>query len=192
VRISRNYKTEDWRSINFSSEAGWQKAIDVLDDRLRTRYLEHIEVLLKRETSGFVVLALDCALIETLEQFRLGEEQTPWGKGQQHFVDFLTQTSFKQYFDAAKATLFYTTIRCGLLHQTEAKENSLVKRGSIPLVAYTVDHKGVVVNVPLFHQALEAAIQEYLADLRKPHSEFRNPFRQKMNFICRVEEQPAE
>jgi len=81
--------------------------------------LEHIEVLLKRKTSGFVVLALDCALIETLQQSRLGEEETPMRKGQEHFVGFLTETSFKQYFDGAKAELFYKTIRCGLLHQTK-------------------------------------------------------------------------
>jgi hypothetical protein len=193
LRISRNYKTADWTKLDFSTEADWQRAVDILHDRLQTRYLEHIAVLLKRKTSGFVVLALDCALIETLQQFRLGEPETPWGQGQQYFVDFLTQTSFSQYFDGPKAALFYTTIRCGLLHQTEAKHNSRVKRGTLPLVSYSVDHKGIVINVPRFHETLAKVIGEYLAQLRKPESvAARAPFREKMNFICRIEEKPAE
>jgi hypothetical protein len=193
VRISRNYETTDWSKLEFSTDADWQKAVDILDDRLQTRYLEHIAVLLKRKTSGFVVLALDCALIETLQQFRLGEPETPGGQGKQHFVDFLTQTSFGQHFDAQKAALFYTTIRCGLLHQTEAKHNSRVKRGAIPLVSYSVDHKGIVINVPLFHERLEKIIGEYVAELRNPNSVgARTSFRAKMNFICRIEEKAAE
>ena len=32
---------------------------------------------------------------------------------------FLTETSFKNYFDKPKAELFYTSIRCGLHHQSE-------------------------------------------------------------------------
>jgi hypothetical protein len=193
LRISRNYKTDSWSKLDFSIEADWQKAVDILHDRLQTRYLEHIAVLLKRKTSGFVVLALDCALIETLQQFRLGEPETPRGQSQQHFVDFLTQTTFSQHFDAPKAVLFYTTIRCGLLHQTEAKHNSRVKRGMLPLVSYTIDHKGIVINVPLFHDTLEKVIGEYLADLRKPESlAARTAFREKMNSICRIEEKPAE
>lgn len=193
MRISRNYTTDEWRKLDFSTEADWQKAVDILKDRLQTRYLEHIAVLLKRQTSGFVVLALDCALAETLQQFRLGEPETPWGQGQQHFVDFLTQTSFREHFDAPRATLFYTAIRCGLLHQTEAKHNSRLKRGTLPLVSYSVDHKGLVINVPLFHETLERVIREYLAELRRPESlEARASFRKKMEFICRIEEKPAE
>jgi hypothetical protein len=103
-------------------------------------------------------------------------------------VDFLTQTAFNEYFDSLKAELFYTTIRCGLLHQTEAKKNSRVKRGALPLVSYSVDHEGVVINVQLFHDTLVKVIDEYVAELRKPESlPTRNLFRQKMNFICRIE-----
>jgi hypothetical protein len=193
MRISRNYKTEHWKALSFSTEDDWQKAVDMLADRIGTRYMEHINALLKRKTSGFVVLALDCALIETLQQFRLGEQETPSGQGRQHFVGFLTQTSFKDYFDEPKAGLFYTTIRCGLLHQTEAKSNSRVKRGSLPLVSYSRDHRGVVINVHLFHEILQKVIAEYLAELRKPESvAARTAFRTKMKFICRVEEQPPE
>lgn len=79
MRISRNYAVDDWCELHFSDEAEWQKAVDMLRDRLETRYLEHIRSLLLRQTSGFVVLALDSALIETMEQFRRGKKKTPHG-----------------------------------------------------------------------------------------------------------------
>lgn len=67
MRISRNYKAEHWRALTFDTEADWQRAIEIFIDRLNTRYLIHIKELLRHRTSGFAVLTLDCAIIETLE-----------------------------------------------------------------------------------------------------------------------------
>lgn len=123
----------------------------------------------------------------------MGKRKTPYRNGKKYFVAFLTETSFRHYFDAAMAELFYTTIRCGLLHQTEADGTSRVKRGGLPLVAYTVDHKGIVVNTPRFHDLLEEVISDYAQQLRDPASgELRANFRRKMRFICRIEEEPPE
>ena len=56
----------------------------------------------------------------------------------------------------------------------------------------TVDGNGIVVNTQAFHSMLEAVIKTYTEDLvngtNKPQ---RGAFRQKMNFICRVEEKEA-
>jgi hypothetical protein len=150
--------------------------------------------LLSRKTSGFVVLALDSALVETLEQFRRGTKGTPQRKGNEYFAAFLTETAFKAHFNADRAKLFYTEIRCGLLHQSEAGGNSRVKRGpSYPLVATTADGKGIVVNTQEFHQLLEVVIEEYAESVRSGgQPELREAFRRKMNFICRVEaKEPA-
>src|SRR2546421_4992736 len=113
MRISRNYKVDDWKRLQFESENDWHQAAKIFKDRLETRYLEHVRVLLERKTSGFVVLALDSALIETLEQFRQGQPKTPYGKGKKYFVSFLTTTDFKAHFDEDLARLFYEHIRCG-------------------------------------------------------------------------------
>src|ERR1700733_7977249 len=112
MKISRNYDAEHLRNLDFTSEADWQRAITIFEDRLETRYLEHIRALLPRKTSGFVVLTLDCALIETLQQFRLGVRKTPDKEGKKYFVVFLTTTLFSQHFDEESAGLFYKTIRC--------------------------------------------------------------------------------
>jgi hypothetical protein len=136
---------------------------------------------------------LTCALIETLEQFRQGTEETPWKQGEKYFVSFLQGTSFKEHVSADQASLFYTNIRCGLLHQGEAK-SSLVKRSStLPLISFTEDRKGVIVNAKAFHAQLQRTIHEYSDLLKKPESiKERAAFRKKMNYICQVENKPSE
>jgi hypothetical protein len=192
MRISRNYVVEDYTRLTFRSESDWQRATAILRDRLETRYLEHVRAILERPTSGFAALALDAALVETLEQFRRGRRRTPQGDGAKYFRAFLTETRFGQYFDEVTAKLFYRTIRCGLLHHSEADESSRIKRGSrYPLVCLTKDRRGIVVNVELFHSELEDAIEDYLAKLADPAEVgLREAFRKKMDFICRRERQP--
>jgi len=65
------------------------------------------------------VMALDCLLIETLEQTRKGVAKTPRRQVEQYFVDFFTQTAFQSSFDENKTRRFYKYIRCGILHQAE-------------------------------------------------------------------------
>jgi len=194
MRVSRNYTVDHWKQLKFADEDDWHTAVSIFQDRLETRYLEHIRMLLPRSTSGFVVLALDCALMETLQQFRLGTRSTPSRQGKKYFTAFLTTTLFSQHFDEKSAGLFYKTIRCGLLHQTEAGATSRVKRGSnLPLVSWTSDYSGIVVNTKLFHELLEKTICEYLAELRNSKSTTaRAAFRRKMNYICRIEEKESE
>jgi hypothetical protein len=194
MHISRKYNVEQWKILDFTSETDWQMAVTIFEDRLETRYLEHIRALLPRTTSGFVVLALDCALIETLHQFRLGTPKTPDGDGKKYFVSFLTTTLFSEHFDEESAGLFYRTIRCGLLHQTEAGSTSRIKRGSdLPVVAYTSDHSGIIINTKRFHDLLEKTIANYVVELRKPTSTIaRKAFLKKMNSICRIVEKEPE
>jgi hypothetical protein len=191
--ISRNYKVDDWKALTFKTEDDWQKALVIFRDRMETRYLEHIRRILGHHTSGFAAMALDCAVIETMEQFRRGEPKTPYGEGKKYFVSFLTETSFSPDVSKRKARIFYKNIRCGLLHQTEA-EDSLIKRNNTrPLIAFTENHKGVIVNAKVFHQRLEQVISEYAENLKDPHSKTgRAAFRTKMNFICRIEGEPPE
>jgi len=146
-------------------------------DRLDTRYLLHIKELLRHRTSGFAVLTLDCAIIETLEQFRRGMPEAPPGKSGEYFASFLTQTSFSQLFTDGHARLFYKVIRCGLLHQSEAK-SSLVKRSStLPLIDFTEDRKGLIINAKAFHAKLVVVISEYASLLRSPESKRKRPKR---------------
>jgi hypothetical protein len=70
----------------------------------------------------------------------------------------------------------------------------LVKRSStLPLISFTEDHKGVIVNAKAFHAQLQKTIHEYSDVLRKPEStKERAAFRKKMNYICQVEHKSPE
>jgi hypothetical protein len=191
MRISRNYEVEDYTSLQFVDEVDWRTATAILRDRLETRYLEHVRAILKRPTSGFAVLAIDSALIETLEQFRRGRPSTPSREGATYFRAFLTKTRFRRHFNDQTAKLFYKTIRCGLLHQGEADESSRIKRGNrYALVSLTKDRRGIVVNAEHFHSELESAVRDYLTRPADPTEvQLRQAFRKKMDYICRKEPQ---
>lgn len=191
--ISRNYTAKDWKSLTFKTEDEWQKAVDIFLDRIETRYLVHIDRIIKHRTSGFAVLALDCTLIETLEQFRRGKQKTPNRKVETYFVALLTGTSFNKHFDKDTARMFYKQIRCGLLHQTEARDSQVKRTSALPMIAYTKGKKGLIVNSKPFHEEMKEVIRQYADELRNPKStKAREAFRAKMDFICGVEKQPPQ
>jgi hypothetical protein len=184
--ISPKYRVYDWKALTFSNEEDWQKAIVIFEDRIRGRFLNFIDLIKCHEYSGFAVLALDCLLIETFQQFREGKDETR-NNSEKYFVNFLTETSFCEFFNKEIAKKFYEQIRCGLLHQAEVKGNSLVRISqNEPLVRLTKDGKGVIVNRESFHEQLVRVFEEYLSRLRDPSNEDeRNKFKTKMDCICR-------
>lgn len=188
MRISPQYSVDAWNALTFSTEEDWQKAMVIFEDRIRGRFLKFIDLIKDYKFSGFAVLALDCLLIETLQQFREGEKETPYRKAPEYFVRFLTETSFGEFFTEDTARKFYDQIRCGILHQAEVKGNSLVRiPQNEPLVRLTKDGKGVIVNRKSFHEQLVRVFEEYLSRLRDPSNEDqRDKFKKKMDYICRV------
>ena len=189
MRISPRYNVDHWAGLAFATEQDWQEAINIFEDRIRGRFLEIIDRVEDEEFAGFAVMALDCLLIETLQQFREGSERTPPNKSCRYFVEFLTQTSFKDYFTTEDmAEVFYDQIRCGILHQAETKGNSrLVIRPDVALVSPTADGEGLIINRRLFHEQLVRVFEEYVSSLRDASdSELRKNFKHKMDYICRA------
>jgi len=140
--------------------------------------------------SGFSVMALDCLLIETLQQFYEGVDETPRGESREYFQDFLTRTEFGQFFDQGIAEEFYHSIRCGILHQAEVKGDSKIWiRDGSPLVKWASDRNGLIINRNLFHRKLERVFEKYLEDLRRSNhsdTDLRDNFKRKMDFVCRA------
>ena len=80
VNISPNYNKDSYLNLNLtlqSSEADWNTAVAILKDRIEGRYINQIDLLSNDvNANGFTIMALNCLLIETLFQFRDGEEET--------------------------------------------------------------------------------------------------------------------
>ena len=182
--ISPRYSVSNWKMLNLSTPSDWQTAVRVLEDRLNARFFDAAEAIDQQDFAGFAVLALDCLLIETLQQFKEGVGETPRRKGEQYFVNFLTTAPFSSYFTKASATKFYCHFRCGILHQAEIKAISKVRRVA-PLTAPTPDGKGLIINRKLFHSTLRKAFAAYLRALRnRSDALLFQHFVNKMNHIC--------
>jgi len=194
LRISPNYTVVHWEELQQANEAHWHRAVAIVRDRLEGRFLRYADQVLSDIHSGFVVLAIDRLVAETIQQFIEGLEfsRNPSGV----FKRFLASPRFRPYFTPEPVRDdFYSDIRCGLLHQAEAKNQWRVRRDQEKLL--TGIGTGYIINVLLFHAAIKATLDDYLAQLLLPENNgLREKLWTKMGFICdvrkaRVEEEDA-
>ena len=187
--ISPNYSTDDWNRLNlsdpFANDDHWEKAIEIFEDRIRGRFLNIVGNIQTLPYSGFVVMAVDCLLIETLEQFYRGVPDSVGGS-RSFFTHFFERSDvLKKEFTENQRKLFYEHFRCGILHQAELKGDSLVWKVG-PLV-WDNTHNGITVNRQKLHEILVCEFNAYTQKLREKmtDSDLKLKFRTKMDYICR-------
>lgn len=187
MKISKNYSTEDWIKLKFDNEHDWKEASKIFYDRLHSRFLKPIEMIEDYESSGFAIMALDCLLIETYQQFLEGKKDSSNGGSKKCFKRFFRDSSFKEDFEEKMADMFYDHVRCGIFHQAETKSNTKIRTTSnLPIVKYTNNKDGLIINRRKFHKKFILIIESYIEDLKNPSKEdLREKFRDKMNLICR-------
>ena len=189
LRISPQYSSTHWFELSEGNEQHWPKAAEIVRDRLTGRFLKFADLCLNDRYSGFVVLALDCLLAETIEQFRAGATNGT-GKSRKYIKKFLSRHRFQPYFDDDACTLFFEDIRCGLLHQAEAKEMWLVRRVGSVMLRKVEDGRGYIIDVKKFHEAIHHALEDYLQELVRPgEAQLRENLWKKMNHISRIREE---
>jgi hypothetical protein len=183
LRISPLYTSDDWQALNQQSPSDWPVAVTIVRDRLYGRFLSFADRCLLDDYSGFVVLAIDCLLVETIQQFIEGKKRSK--KSGEVFGRFLERRPFQPYFgNETVRNAFYYDIRCGLLHQAEAKNKWLVLRNQDELLK-TVAEDGYIIDVEQFHAALKESLEDYLTQLCKPeNAEARANLWKKMGYIC--------
>lgn len=210
-RDKRYWTKEDWEGVLENSEAtNWERALEIFEDRIRFRYLEAIENLQRADDRcfsqsnqrkfGFAILALACLLIETLAQFYEGLRDSDEAKdllkqsNKIFYVGFLTGNSYKlkEHFTNKTATLFYQTIRCGILHQAETKASSVIRfnrNEKTPIKPFEAQNpNGLIVYRPAFSDLVMEEFDTYCKKLRSgENAELREKLVRKMNFICGVE-----
>lgn len=137
------------------------KIIKLIKHRFENRYLKHIKCV----DSGFLIMAVSCFVIETLQSFREGEPDTN-GIGQRMFKNFFNneQDNFPG-FNKEISVEFYKHIRCGILHQSETTNAWRVLRDGKLL-----DGAGFSINADLFLESLNKSLSKYLNELT--HSDF--------------------
>ena len=186
LRISPKYIASDWKKLDRNKTADWPKAVRIVRDRLHGRFLHFADKCLKDKFWGFVVLALDCLLVEALQQFIDGVTNGS-GRSKELSKKFLRGPRFQPYFDTDDVRqAFYLDIRCGLLHQAEAKNQWLIRRRQNRLLK-SVGADGYIIDVERFHAAIKGSLRDYLALLCKPESvDLRGKLWTKMDHICNM------
>ena len=191
MQIAPSFTSQQWRSLDLdASETDWQTAIDVVNTRLKSRYIDPIDELIKSENKlkasqrrfGFTILAIDLLLMETLQAFKEGLETTD-RQSKQVFMRFLKNSPhFSRYFETAEQReKFYREFRCGILHQAEIQSSALVwSFGELYERADGME----VLNRNAVHEALRSDLNDYISQLQNPVStELRQKMRKKMDFL---------
>lgn len=201
--ISKNYKNTCWTDLNLLNDnnENWKKAILIIKDRFDSRFFSHIDLIKHDEFSGFLIMSIDCLLIETLMQFYLGVDNTKinyngcnWKafkdffRNSKHFtVEFKTDNEIDEIWKT-----FYDHFRCGLLHQAQTKCKSLIKisqQNFLELLDTNDIKQGLIIDRRKFHRKLVLEFDDYLQKLTDNGQNFngenlRIKALNKMNIIC--------
>jgi hypothetical protein len=150
-------ETRQW--ITLKDDTSKKKLIDFIKHRFTNRYLKHLDIDIL--DSGFFKMAICCLMIETLESFKQGEEDTK-GKSKQIFIDFFEteQTSFPKFKNIS--TDFYYSIRCGILHQAETTNAWRILR-----VGDLLDKSERTINADKFVESLNKSLITYIQNLEE-------------------------
>ena len=78
ISISPKYRSSHWQKAHADSD--WDSMVEIFRDRIEGRFLKPIRLIAEDrdigEFSGFSILALDCLIIETLNLFYSGLNET--------------------------------------------------------------------------------------------------------------------
>jgi hypothetical protein len=197
IKISPKYYQKDWNDLQLQTRNSpdWITAIKIFEDRIGGRFLKQIDLLDKNPKrnigvfAGFAIMALDCLLIETLEQFYKGKLRTGQGMDEKVFFDFFQRSSnFNSFFNTqAKATIFYRQIRCGLLHQAQTKKRSTIHIRSEKMLQWVNPEcpaDGIKIQRRLFHKEVVEIYTSYINKLKHINQlNLKRKFRRKMNHV---------
>jgi hypothetical protein len=155
---------------------------NALHRRFTERYIDPVTPSKDKKMHGFTMMAVSCLLIESLESFCRGWENSS-GKSEltfRHFFDSHSQfDSFRGH-----AAHFYRNVRCGILHQAETTGSwKITQKTHAPLFAPA---PSLTVNARLFLQRLRAVLDGFCDGLKTADwnsEEWRN-VRKKMKALC--------
>lgn len=114
--------------------------------------------------NGFSIMANCCLLIEALESFYRGWPNSH-GKSETAFLKFFTRDkNFHEFSTDDMPTVFYKSIRCGILHQGETTNGWRITRDEDENL---LDKENRKINANKFSEGLKKSIEDYRGELLK-------------------------
>lgn len=218
MKIAGELTIKDWKDLEEklapNNDELWSLAFHFFEERIRTRYLTPINAILDLKLNngeGFAVVNLQCSLIETIESFINGwvyfndgdKKTSGWynkivkveNKIQKFGSQYIFESFFKNHnaFKLIDGTKFYFFVRCACLHETQTKNNWMIRsdKEQINLVFKDENGKKIIFREN-FQKELENIIANYKDAIihRTPlnnitsGTELRENFKAKMKHIC--------
>jgi hypothetical protein len=178
---TRKIKVRDYKKMLAAKPPDRQAITEMIYHRFYGRFIKPFlfpnNQYRKHYKNGFAMMAASCLLIEALESFRNGWEETPRDvAGDKVFENFFKrEDAFSQF----RGKQFYKNVRCGLLHQGETTGGFTIQRKG-PLI-----NAKKKINANAFSGNLKASLACYNRELLAAEwdSELWDNFRRKMRFI---------
>jgi len=200
--IAGKLTISDWEELELKLDntkpENWGNAFNFFEQRMTTRYLNPINEILKmglNQGEGFAVVNLQCSLIETIESFYNGcifnNKSRKFELLDGTNVFNFNEEIFKSFFDKREPFIslqidgvdFYKSVRCGLLHETQTKNNWRIKAGLVRIYEQNGDEK--IIYREKFQRGLEKVIIKYKEELLGIDGEkYRKNFKEKFKHIC--------
>ena len=153
-----------------------QAMADFVRSRFDERYFRPIESMPSHAKHGFMIMAIGCLVVESLESFYQGKADTK-GQSSQMFRDFFSRdTPFNVFADGND--WFFKDIRCAILHQSEARNGWRILRSGKLL-----DCAEKSINATRFIRELRHAVDKYAKSLGTDEK-VRANFKKKMKTVC--------
>lgn len=197
-RVAPGKWNYDWKVLSPVLAAGadsekWNGVVrDFYRGRLKSRYLDAINSIRNpraRLGEGFAIVALQCSLIEFLESCHQGmnyrhKKPVPpyeYNESGKIFVSFLTKRKpFSEHFDKDLAWDFYSSVRCGVLHEASTRGGWRIKAHSGSRI---IDADERTVFRDGFQDALQSFIDDYCAKV-VADAELQKAFIRKYDHLC--------
>jgi hypothetical protein len=180
LKLSPRYTEKHW-SDAFDGREDWETAINIVEDRIKGRWLDAGDRLLNEPHSGFAIIALDCIVLESLWGFMNGKA-VPQGREQEVYREILTGTAFGLSEDLSEN--FRALVRNGIMHDAETRKRWLVEK-TVPRQGVAEKRKSgdYVLNRTRFHSALKTTFKDWVSKVRKGDVPLRGKMRDRMNEI---------
>jgi len=200
--IGSRYRSDDWAHIsqNLPTDGGfagddprteWAEPVEVMRDRVDTRFMRTADLLRRASTAGFVLLLVDSLLIEFLQ--RLRTDQLDAVGSRELVTTFLRD---RARFDAFRDTShrggakcpciacdFYRNARSGIAHYAETRSDWLVKFGRPELLGR--ENGARVIDRNRFHVLVEDEYADYYRELLEPaNQQLRKTLKDALDGVC--------
>ncbi len=165
------------RYHQFERDKDQNEIADFIRERFTERYITPL-CGATHEKHGFCTMAICCLMIEALESFWRGWDNSR-GKSREAFCYFFDRSPNLSDF-RGHASDFYEHVRCGILHQAETMNGWLIRRKG-PLL----DLEKSTINATKFHDEMKRCLSDYTEKLKESdwNDEIWKNLRKKMKAI---------